>query len=104
MSQRTAPPCLRGQPLIAAVKKLPPVRGQRWSLQDGHLSIALAFDDFPQAFAFMTVVAIQAERMDHHPEWHNVHRRLRIRLITHESGGITERDLALARSIAAIKT
>jgi 4a-hydroxytetrahydrobiopterin dehydratase len=104
MSQRVAPECLQGRALTSAVRMLPPVRGHRWSLQEGHLGISLAFDDFPQAFAFMTVVAIHAERMDHHPEWHNVHRKLRIRLTTHESGGITERDLALARSIASIKT
>ncbi|MCB9682507.1 MAG: 4a-hydroxytetrahydrobiopterin dehydratase [Alphaproteobacteria bacterium] len=59
----------------------------------------LVFPDFNTAFAFMTRVALQAEKLDHHPEWSNVFRTVRITLTTHEADGLTERDLALARFI-----
>lgn len=59
----------------------------------------LRFDDFSAAFAFMTRVAMQAEKMDHHPEWHNVWNRVDIVLSTHDAGGLTGLDIALARFI-----
>ncbi|HXI86568.1 MAG TPA: 4a-hydroxytetrahydrobiopterin dehydratase [Parvularculaceae bacterium] len=57
------------------------------------------FEDFNAAFAFMTRVALAAEKADHHPEWFNVYNRVDITLSTHEAGGLTERDAALARFI-----
>ena len=57
------------------------------------------FTDFNAAFAFMTRVAMQAEKMDHHPEWFNVYNRVEIILTTHDADGVTERDIALARFI-----
>ncbi|RFU47408.1 4a-hydroxytetrahydrobiopterin dehydratase [Paraburkholderia sp. DHOC27] len=59
----------------------------------------LKFADFNEAFGFMTRVAIKAQEMDHHPEWFNVYSKVEITLSTHEAGGITERDIALARFI-----
>lgn len=56
-----------------------------------------AFKDFNQAFAFMTQVALAAEKADHHPEWSNVYNKVRVTLTTHDAGGLTEKDLALAR-------
>ena len=56
-----------------------------------------AFADFAAAFAFMTHVAIMAERADHHPEWSNVYGRVEVRLTTHDLGGVTSLDTALAR-------
>ena len=57
------------------------------------------FADFSTAFAFMTRVAILAEKADHHPEWSNVYNKVSITLTTHDAGGLTARDVALAESI-----
>jgi 4a-hydroxytetrahydrobiopterin dehydratase len=54
------------------------------------------FADFRAAFAFMTRVALAAERADHHPEWSNVYNRVTVRLTTHDAGGLTDNDFALA--------
>jgi 4a-hydroxytetrahydrobiopterin dehydratase len=60
---------------------------------------SFAFADFSEAFAFMTRVALAAEKLDHHPDWSNVWNRVEIALTTHDAGGLTRRDLALARTI-----
>jgi 4a-hydroxytetrahydrobiopterin dehydratase len=54
------------------------------------------FSDFNEAFAFMTRVALAAERLDHHPEWFNVYKRVDVVLSTHDAGGVTARDIELA--------
>jgi 4a-hydroxytetrahydrobiopterin dehydratase len=54
------------------------------------------FSDFVTAFAFMTRIALVAEKQDHHPEWFNVYNRVTITLTTHDAGGLTENDIALA--------
>ncbi len=56
----------------------------------------LAFPGFKEAFAFMSAVALVAERLNHHPEWSNVYNKVELRLSTHDAGGVTEFDLALA--------
>jgi 4a-hydroxytetrahydrobiopterin dehydratase len=60
------------------------------------------FRDFSEAFGFMARVALLAEKHDHHPEWSNVWNRVDIVLTTHDAGGLTERDVALARAIDAL--
>lgn len=54
------------------------------------------FRDFNAAFGFMSRVALYAEKVDHHPEWSNVYNRVDVALATHDSGGITDKDVALA--------
>jgi 4a-hydroxytetrahydrobiopterin dehydratase len=74
---------------------------QGWRAVEGRDAIAksFAFKDFNQAFAFMTRVALMAEKMDHHPEWSNVYNKVEIVLTSHDAGGITERDVRLAKFI-----
>jgi 4a-hydroxytetrahydrobiopterin dehydratase len=67
-----------------------------WSLVDGKLHKTFEFRDFNEAFGFMTRAALAAEAMDHHPEWLNVYKTVRVYLSTHDAGGITELDFALA--------
>ena len=73
-----------------------------WSLDDGKLRRQFQFADFVDAFGFMSRVALCAERANHHPEWFNVYSRVDIRLTTHALGGISQRDIALAREINAL--
>lgn len=61
------------------------------------------FVSFTQAFGFMTQVALEAEKMDHHPDWSNVYGRVQIRLSTHDASGVTQLDINLARRIDAIR-
>jgi 4a-hydroxytetrahydrobiopterin dehydratase len=70
-----------------------------WSLAGGKLHREYRFADFNAAFGFMSRVALEAERMNHHPEWSNVWNRVVVDLVTHDSGGITASDLALARKM-----
>ena len=59
----------------------------------------LVFADFNAAFGFMTRVALLADKVDHHPEWFNVYNRVEVVLTTHDAGGVTRRDLDMARFI-----
>jgi 4a-hydroxytetrahydrobiopterin dehydratase len=72
-----------------------------WTLDGDRKAISrtLKFADFKQAFAFMTRVAAEADRMDHHPEWSNVYNTVSIRLTTHDSGGLTKSDIKLAKVV-----
>ena len=70
-----------------------------WEVRDGKLHREFVFANFVEAFGFMARAALVAERANHHPEWFNVYRTVRVDLTTHESGGITARDTALARAM-----
>ncbi|MGJ4896364.1 4a-hydroxytetrahydrobiopterin dehydratase [Bradyrhizobium oligotrophicum] len=75
-----------------------------WSEAQGREAIArtFTFTDFNEAFGFMTRVALVAEKADHHPEWRNVYRTVEVVLTTHDAGGVTMRDIALAKAMNAI--
>lgn len=73
-----------------------------WSLKDGFLHRTLKFGNFVEAFGFMSGVALLAESMDHHPNWSNVYNQVVIDLSTHDAGGVTEFDFALAGKINQI--
>ncbi len=70
-----------------------------WTLNGDGIERTYKFADFVTAFAFMTRVALLAEKADHHPEWSNVYNRVEIRLTTHDAGGLSTRDFALANAI-----
>jgi 4a-hydroxytetrahydrobiopterin dehydratase len=86
----------------ARAKQLPTLPG--WTLDTARDGIArqFKFKDFVAAFGFMTKVALLAEKADHHPEWSNVWNRVEILLTTHDAGGLSQRDIDLARAIDAV--
>lgn len=75
-----------------------------WHEVAGRDAIArtFTFADFNAAFGFMTRVALTAEKLDHHPEWSNVYKTVAVTLATHDAGGVTERDIALATAMDRI--
>ena len=77
-----------------------------WTLSDDANSIEkrFTFRNFVEAFAFMTRVALMAEKLDHHPDWTNVYNTVDVRLSTHDAGGLTERDFALAQVMDGAQT
>jgi 4a-hydroxytetrahydrobiopterin dehydratase len=83
----------------AALAKLPEWRPDK---DRDAITRSFKFADFSEAFGFMSRVALAAEKMDHHPEWSNVYNRVEILLSTHDAGGLTERDIALATIIDAL--
>ncbi|HYE76640.1 MAG TPA: 4a-hydroxytetrahydrobiopterin dehydratase [bacterium] len=70
-----------------------------WELRNGTLHRELEFKNFRRAFAFMTTIALWAEKLDHHPDWSNSYKRVTIALRTHDAGGITPLDIKLAEII-----
>lgn len=70
-----------------------------WELVDGKLHKTFKFGDFVAAFGFMTRAALVAERVNHHPEWFNVYNKVTVDLTTHDAGGISESDFALAKAM-----
>ncbi|MEO5323206.1 4a-hydroxytetrahydrobiopterin dehydratase [Mesorhizobium sp. CC13] len=74
-----------------------------WVLAGDGLSISRRFEfkNFSEAFAFMTRVALAAEKLDHHPDWSNVYKTVDVKLNTHDAGGLTELDFKLAKRMSA---
>jgi len=72
---------------------------RNWSFDEDYLKRDFVFKTFIEAFSFMTAVAIEAEKIDHHPEWSNIYNRVNINLNTHDAKGITNLDFDLADRI-----
>jgi 4a-hydroxytetrahydrobiopterin dehydratase len=70
-----------------------------WKVANGKLNQKFEFKDFVQAFGFMTKVAMEAEKLNHHPEWFNVYSKVTIDLVTHDIDGISNYDIELARIV-----
>ena len=96
---------------MAKIEKLSPAAREAalaalsaWQPVEGRDAIqrTVTFKDFNAAFGFMSRVALMAERMDHHPEWFNVYNRVDITLSTHDCGGLSERDVKLAKFIDSL--
>jgi 4a-hydroxytetrahydrobiopterin dehydratase len=73
-----------------------------WSVKNDKLHKEFEFNDFNQAFGFMTRAAMEIEKMNHHPEWFNVYNRISVELTTHDAGGITDNDVNLARILNSL--
>jgi len=87
---------LSGAAREAALKSL-----KGWTAVAGRDAIAKSFQfaDFNRAFAFMTRAALLAEKMDHHPEWFNVYNKVEVTLSTHDAGGVTQKDVDMAKAM-----
>jgi 4a-hydroxytetrahydrobiopterin dehydratase len=83
--------------LAAAVAQLP-----AWTIHEAKLHRKYQFADFAHAFGFMATAAPLIEKMNHHPEWANVYNRVTVNLSTHDAGGITQKDIDLARVLEGI--
>ena len=75
---------------------------QGWSVANGKLHKDFVFADFVEAFGFMTKAAIHIEKMNHHPEWFNVYNKIKVELVTHDAGGITQNDVSLAKTLNSL--
>ena len=86
---------------IAAAAAIATLNG--WRATEGRDAITKKFEfkDFNAAFGFMTRAALYADKHDHHPEWTNVYNRVEVTLSTHDAGGVTEKDVALAQFMDA---
>jgi len=73
-----------------------------WMVVNEKLHKEFQFENFNQAFGFMTRAAMEIEKMNHHPEWFNVYNRITIELTTHDAGGITKNDVSLARILNSL--
>jgi 4a-hydroxytetrahydrobiopterin dehydratase len=85
---------LSGNELDEAVRAM-----NGWELKDGKLQKSFRFSNFIDAFGFMTRIALEAEKINHHPDWSNVYNTVTIKLSTHDTGGITDYDIKLAKII-----
>lgn len=84
------------------INELLSVKLKDWAFDGSCLTRNFRFENFVKAFSFMTSIAFEAEKMDHHPEWTNVYNSVTIRLNTHDAKGITQLDADLAGSIDEI--
>ena len=73
-----------------------------WTIVNGKLHKDFVFKDFIEAFGFMCTASLHIEKMNHHPEWFNVYNKVKIDLVTHDAGGITQNDVNLARILNSL--
>ena len=73
-----------------------------WNVMNGKLHKDFVFKDFIDAFGFMSRAAIHIEKMNHHPEWFNVYNKIKVDLVTHDAGGITQNDISLAKILNSL--
>ncbi len=73
-----------------------------WEMAEGKLRRELSFKDFSEAWGFMSRVALMAEKANHHPDWSNSWNRVVVELVSHDKGGVTDRDVAMAEAINAL--
>lgn len=85
------PELMSDDDVAAALADLP-----GWELDGDAIVAQFRFADFARAFGFMAAVAVEAQAMNHHPEWSNVYNRVDVRLSTHDAGGLTSNDVELA--------
>jgi 4a-hydroxytetrahydrobiopterin dehydratase len=95
--------------MAAGTKRLDEVEIQRalgglpgWKLAEGKLHRVYRFEDFVEAWSFMSAAALKVQQMDHHPEWSNVYGTVTVDLVTHDAGGVSARDVELARTLEAL--
>jgi 4a-hydroxytetrahydrobiopterin dehydratase len=77
---------------------------KKWKTVSGKLHREFVFENFEEAFSFMTRAALEVEKLDHHPEWFNVYNKVSIDLVTHDVGGISNYDFRLARILDKISS
>ena len=89
------------QKLAGEARKAALARLKGWNETSGRDAITrkFVFADFNEAFGFMTRTALIAEKLDHHPEWFNVYKKVEVTLATHDAGGVTELDIELAEAM-----
>jgi len=85
--------------LQTAQKSIKRDMSRAWTGGDDFITKVFKFEDFAEAFGFMTRIAIIADKMDHHPEWFNVYNRVDVTLTTHDAGGVTHKDVTLAEAM-----
>jgi 4a-hydroxytetrahydrobiopterin dehydratase len=85
---------LAGAELDAALQRIP-----TWARDGNAITKQFQFNDFRQAMWFLNASAAVADLLDHHPEWSNVYNRVTVRLSTHDAGGLTDKDIALAHAM-----
>ena len=73
-----------------------------WQVREGKLHREYRFRDFVEAWGFMSAAALLVQQMDHHPEWSNVYHTVTVELVTHDAGGISARDVELAKKLEAL--
>lgn len=88
---------LSSEQISEGLKNLP-----GWIVKEEKLHKDFEFNDFNQAFGFMTRAAMYIEKMNHHPEWFNVYNKITVDLMTHDAGGITQNDIELAKILNSL--